>query len=107
MDGMAAQTRVVLSTAGPFALIGSPVVAAAVRAGCHYVDITGGWRGGMMHCLNLTSSLEQLGWFVQAEPALCCRSVQCSSQPAAGHGRPLNSIAALPAPLCHQARRPG
>ncbi|PRW56953.1 saccharopine dehydrogenase isoform B [Chlorella sorokiniana] len=41
MDGMAAQTRVVLSTAGPFALIGSPVVAAAVRSGCHYVDITG------------------------------------------------------------------
>lgn len=46
MDGMAAQTRVVLSTAGPFALIGSPVVAAAVRSGCHYVDITGGWVDG-------------------------------------------------------------
>lgn len=45
MDGMAAQTRVVLSTAGPFALIGSPVVAAAVRSGCHYVDITGGCWG--------------------------------------------------------------
>jgi len=47
MDGMAAQARVLLSTAGPFALIGSPVVAAAVRSGCHYVDITGiaGWVG--------------------------------------------------------------
>lgn len=30
-----------LSTAGPFALLGTPVVDAAVRSGCHYVDITG------------------------------------------------------------------
>jgi short subunit dehydrogenase-like uncharacterized protein len=31
----------VLSTAGPFARIGEPVVDAAVRMGSHYVDITG------------------------------------------------------------------
>lgn len=34
-------TRVVLNTAGPFALYGTPVVDACVRFGTHYVDITG------------------------------------------------------------------
>lgn len=38
---LAAQARVVLSTAGPFALHGSALVAACVRHGTHYCDITG------------------------------------------------------------------
>lgn len=38
---LAAQARVVLNTAGPFALYGSDLVAACVRQGTHYVDITG------------------------------------------------------------------
>jgi len=38
---LAAQSRVVLSTAGPFARYGSELVAACVRHGTHYVDITG------------------------------------------------------------------
>jgi short subunit dehydrogenase-like uncharacterized protein len=41
LDALAAQTRVVLSTAGPFARHGSELVAACVRQGTHYVDITG------------------------------------------------------------------
>jgi short subunit dehydrogenase-like uncharacterized protein len=41
LDALAAQTRVVLSTAGPFAGYGSELVAACVRHGTHYVDITG------------------------------------------------------------------
>jgi short subunit dehydrogenase-like uncharacterized protein len=41
LNALAAQTRVVLSTAGPFALYGSALVAACVQQGCHYVDITG------------------------------------------------------------------
>jgi short subunit dehydrogenase-like uncharacterized protein len=41
MDALAASARVVLSTAGPFALYGSELVAACVRHGTHYVDITG------------------------------------------------------------------
>lgn len=41
MDALAASTKVVLSTAGPFALYGSELVAACVRHGTHYVDITG------------------------------------------------------------------
>ena len=41
LDTLAAQTRVVLSTAGPFARYGSELVAACVRQATHYVDITG------------------------------------------------------------------
>jgi short subunit dehydrogenase-like uncharacterized protein len=41
IDAMASQTRIVVSTAGPFARYGSPVVAACVQRGTHYVDITG------------------------------------------------------------------
>lgn len=41
LNALAAQTRVVLSTAGPFALYGSALVAACVQQRCHYVDITG------------------------------------------------------------------
>ena len=41
MDELASNASVVLSTAGPFALYGSELVAACVRHGTHYVDITG------------------------------------------------------------------
>lgn len=41
LDALAARTRVLASTAGPFALHGTPVVEACVRARTHYVDITG------------------------------------------------------------------
>jgi short subunit dehydrogenase-like uncharacterized protein len=41
LDALAAQASVVLSSAGPFALYGSTLVAACVRQRCHYVDITG------------------------------------------------------------------
>ena len=41
LDTLARNATVVLSTAGPFALYGSALVAACVRHGTHYVDITG------------------------------------------------------------------
>ena len=41
LDALAAGAAVVLSTAGPFALHGSALVAACVKHGTHYVDITG------------------------------------------------------------------
>jgi short subunit dehydrogenase-like uncharacterized protein len=41
MDAMAAQTKVIISAAGPFARVGMPVVDACVRNGCDYCDITG------------------------------------------------------------------
>lgn len=41
LGALASRARVVLSTAGPFALYGSELVAACVAHGTHYVDITG------------------------------------------------------------------
>ena len=41
VDTAVSRARVVLSTAGPFALYGGPVVDACVRFRAHYVDITG------------------------------------------------------------------
>merc|ERR1712137_1011747 len=41
LDEMASQTKVILSTAGPFIKCGTPIVAACVRNSTHYCDITG------------------------------------------------------------------
>ncbi|MBW4661422.1 MAG: saccharopine dehydrogenase NADP-binding domain-containing protein [Drouetiella hepatica Uher 2000/2452] len=41
VDDIVAQTRVLLTTAGPFALYGNALVEACVRFKTHYVDITG------------------------------------------------------------------
>lgn len=41
LDALARDTRVLMSTAGPYALYGDGVVAACVRHGTHYADITG------------------------------------------------------------------
>ena len=41
LEAMVRDCTVVLSTAGPFALYGSELVAACVKHGTHYVDITG------------------------------------------------------------------
>jgi short subunit dehydrogenase-like uncharacterized protein len=41
IDSIVSQTRVLLNTAGPFALYGNAIVDACVRYHTHYVDITG------------------------------------------------------------------
>ncbi len=41
LDKIVSQTRVILNTAGPFALYGDKIVDACVRFKTHYVDITG------------------------------------------------------------------
>lgn len=41
IDAIAQQTACIISTAGPFIKCGTPLVEAAVREACHYVDITG------------------------------------------------------------------
>jgi short subunit dehydrogenase-like uncharacterized protein len=41
LEAVAAQTRVVLTTVGPYAIHGEPLVAACVAQGTDYVDITG------------------------------------------------------------------
>lgn len=49
-DALARQTRVLLTTAGPFAVFGDDLVASCVEAGTHYVDITGevAWVRGLV-----------------------------------------------------------
>jgi len=41
LQNLATRTRVLCSTVGPYALYGTPVVAACVAAGTHYCDLTG------------------------------------------------------------------
>src|SRR5690349_12738746 len=41
MRGVAESTRVVITTVGPYALYGGPLVAACAAAGTDYVDLTG------------------------------------------------------------------
>ena len=50
VDKVAASTKVILSTAGPFAQHGAPVIDACIRNGCDYVDINGetGWHRQMI-----------------------------------------------------------
>lgn len=50
VDRIVARARVVLTTAGPFALYGTPLVDACARFGTHYADITGegAWVGQMV-----------------------------------------------------------
>jgi len=50
LDAVAACTRVLLNTAGPFSIYGDSVVDACVRFGTHYVDITGetAWVRGLI-----------------------------------------------------------
>ncbi len=55
IDSIVSQTRVLLNTAGPFALYGNAIVDACVRYRTHYVDITGEtpWVKGLIdryHC---------------------------------------------------------
>ena len=41
LDAMARRTRVVVTTVGPYALYGMPLVAACAKSGTHYADLTG------------------------------------------------------------------
>src|SRR3970040_804997 len=50
VDDIATRTRVLLTTAGPYARFGTPLVDACVRSNTHYVDITGepAWVGQLV-----------------------------------------------------------
>src|SRR3546814_14190345 len=50
LDAMAARTRVVLTTVGPYQLYGSALVAACAKAGTAYADLCGepGWMREMI-----------------------------------------------------------
>ncbi len=44
LTDLLAGADVVLNSVGPFFLLGPPVLSAAIRAGCHYVDINDDWE---------------------------------------------------------------
>lgn len=50
LDAMAARTKVILTTVGPYQLYGAPLVAACVKAGTAYADLCGepGWMREMI-----------------------------------------------------------
>ena len=60
VDAIVSRTRVMLSTAGPFALYGSPIVDACVRFKTHYVDISGetGWVRELIDRYHQRAALE-------------------------------------------------
>jgi short subunit dehydrogenase-like uncharacterized protein len=60
VDAVCARTRILLNTAGPFALYGGSVVDACVRARTHYVDITGEtpWVRGLIERHHQRASAE-------------------------------------------------
>ena len=85
LRSLAESTRVVLTTVGPYALYGSPLVAACVDAGTHYCDLAGEahWIRQMIdahheraiktgarivHCCGFDSVPMDIGtWFLQTE----------------------------------------
>jgi short subunit dehydrogenase-like uncharacterized protein len=85
LAAMAASTRVVISTVGPYAKYGSPLVAACVAAGTHYCDLAGEahWIRQMVdqhhdaaaasgarivHCCGFDSVPMDIGvWYLQQE----------------------------------------
>ena len=96
MADLAVRTRVVASTVGPYALYGSPLVAAVAEAGTDYCDLTGEphWMRSMIdhhqdaaaesgarivHAGGFDSIPSDLGvWFTQRE-AIERFGVPCSS----------------------------
>ena len=85
LDAMTASTTVVLTTVGPYAKYGSPLVAACVKNGTHYCDLAGEaqWIRSMIdehhdaaaetgakivHCCGFDSVPMDIGvWFLQKE----------------------------------------
>ena len=65
LEAMAARTKVVITTAGPYQLYGSELVAACAKVGTDYVDLTGEshWIAAMIAA---PSGLERVRWKVSA-----------------------------------------
>ena len=96
LAAMAAKTRVVITTVGPYAKYGSPLVAACVEQGTHYCDLAGEaqWIRQMIdqhhdaavesgtrivHCCGFDSVPMDIGvWFLQQE-AMRLHGSYCSS----------------------------
>ncbi|MDX1755034.1 MAG: saccharopine dehydrogenase NADP-binding domain-containing protein [Marinobacter sp.] len=106
LENMCRQTRVVVSTVGPYALYGEPLIQACVAYGTDYCDLTGEvqWIRQMIgryedqakasgarivHCCGFDSIPSDLGvWFLQEEAVRLlgtpCRSVKMRVKAAKG-----------------------
>lgn len=49
LDAIAKDANVVITVAGPYVRLGTPIAEAALRQGTHYVDITGELWGKLGH----------------------------------------------------------
>lgn len=96
LDAMVANTRVVISTVGPYAKYGSKLVAACVQHGTHYCDLAGEAQwirlmidqhhdaavdsgARIVHCCGFDSVPMDIGvWFLQQE-AMRRRGSYCTS----------------------------
>ena len=106
LQAMCAQTRVIISTVGPYALYGEPLVAACVHTGTDYCDLTGEvqWIRRMVdryedeakasgarivHCCGFDSIPSDMGvWFLQEKAEQTfgapCRDVRMRVKAAKG-----------------------
>ena len=106
LQAMCAQTRVIISTVGPYALYGEPLVAACVHTGTDYCDLTGEvqWIRKMVdryeeeakasgarivHCCGFDSIPSDMGvWFLQEKAEQTfgapCRDVRMRVKAAKG-----------------------
>ena len=106
VDAIVSRTRVMLTTAGPFALYGGAIVDACVRFKTHYVDITGEttWVKGLIDryhnraaadgtriipCCGFDSAPSDLGVYLvvrhmQGELGVSCKEVKAYFQVAGG-----------------------
>ena len=81
---IATQTKVLISTSGPYAKIGGSVVKACVAAGTHYCDITGGCSNLITHGhAHLLRPFAKPHWLQKAMSVtlsfICCLSMVASS----------------------------
>ena len=60
IDFLVKQTKIILTTAGPYALYGSNIIASCAHNGVHYVDITGESPGFVICWINTEKQQKNL-----------------------------------------------
>lgn len=62
MFKLASSTKVLLSTAGPYSQLGTPVIRACIQAKTHYADINGEHSGIGYDCTSLSCFIYLFCW---------------------------------------------